>query len=32
MKSKDIRKLAANPRFIPGVYNFDEPGVNPVGT
>ena len=22
MKSKDIRKLAANPRFIPGVYNY----------
>jgi hypothetical protein len=22
MKTKDIRKLAANPRFIPGVYNY----------
>jgi hypothetical protein len=22
MKAKDIRKLAANPRFIPGVYNY----------
>jgi hypothetical protein len=29
--SEDVRKLAANPRFIPGVCNFDEPGVVPAG-
>jgi hypothetical protein len=29
MKSKDIRKLAANPQFIPGASG--EPGVNSAG-
>jgi hypothetical protein len=31
MKSKEIRKLAENPRFIPDVYNFEEPSAVPAG-